>query len=47
MTLDKALTTAYVHLLEVSYQMHIDLTSYLEQVKEKKMKVNIPQIDKA
>lgn len=38
MTLDKAVTTAYVHLPEVSYQMHIDLTSYLEQIKEKQWK---------
>ena len=26
----KALPTAYVHLVEVSYHMHIDLTQYLE-----------------
>lgn len=42
MTLDKALSTAYVHLLEVSYQMRIDLTSYLEQIKEKKNESEYP-----
>lgn len=44
MTLDKAkvnitLSTAHVHLLEVSYQMHIDLTQCLEQIKEKSWKL--------